>query len=143
LNTETKIISAEQVRAKYKNLWPTPWLVIFCADKTYTLETAENIKKMIGQCRRYKDLKFRDQIVDCDNFALSVWAEFCEIWGQTQGYYLPCPIGRASGLRFDGQNENHTVVTFLAKEGIFFFDPQASKIWTADSNQDFIFLVQM
>ena len=136
-----KTISAEQVRDSYKKMWPFMFPVQ-CMDQVYVLEKMENIKAIIDQCQRYKKIQFRDQIADCDNFALSLWAEFDEIWGSTAGYYLPCPFGRASGFRFNGENENHTLITFLS-DRIYFFDPQLRQFWQADDKKDLIFLVQM
>jgi len=136
------MISATDVKVEYKKLWPF-MMPVQCADKSYFLESVDNIKNIIDKCKRFRTLKFRDQIVDCDNFALSLWAEFCEIWGETKGYYLPCPIGRASGFKFRGETENHTLITFFASEGIYFFEPQLKELWKADNKKDLIFLVQM
>lgn len=137
-----KTISPKEISAQYKKMWPFMFPVQ-CMDSVYLLEQAENIKAIIDKCLRYKKMQFRDQIVDCDDFALSLWAEFNETWGETPGYYLPCPFGRASGLRFNGENENHTLNTFLCDSGIYLFDPQLRNIWKADRNKDLIFLVQM
>ena len=137
-----KTISAEQVRSQYKKKWPFMFPVQ-CMDKSYTLEGAENVKRIIGKCGRYKKIQFRDQIADCDDYALSVWAEFSEIWGNTPKYYLPCPIGRASGFKFNGDAGNHTTITFLSSDGIYFFEPQTGEVWLSDSRNDLIFLVQM
>lgn len=137
-----KTISAEQVKSEYKKLWPF-MLPVYCMDQTYVLETTANIESIIDRCQRYKKLQFRDQIVDCDNFALSLWAEFDEIWGNTSGYYLPCPFGRTSGFKFNGEVENHTLITFLSDNGIYFFEPQLRQLWKADNKDDLIFLVQM
>ena len=97
-----KTVSAKQIKTKYKKMWPF-MIPVFCMDQTYVLESVENIKLIIDRCERYKKMHFRDQIVDCDNYALSLWAEFDEIWGNTPGYYLPCPLGRASGIKFNGE----------------------------------------
>ena len=137
-----KTISAKEIRQLYKNLWPFMFPAQ-CMDSVYSLETVDHIKAIIDECQRYKKIQFRDQIADCDNYALSLWAEFDETWGATAGYYLPCPLGRASGLRFNGENENHTLNTFLSDTGIYFFEPQLSQLWSADNNKDLIFLVQM
>ena len=137
-----KTISAEQVRSQYKKMWPF-MLPVFCMDQTYVLEELNNIRSIIDKCRRYKKMQFRDQIVDCDDYALSLWAEFGEIWGNTPGYYLPCPLGRTSGFKFKGEIENHTLITFLSDSGIYFFEPQLSELWKASRDKDLIFLVQM
>ncbi len=138
----TMAISAEEIKAKYKKLWPF-MMPVQCMDQNYVLESFENIRSIIDKCERYKKLRFRDQIVDCDDFALSVWSEFVEHWGATPGYYLPCPIGRASGFKFNGEMQNHTLITFLVKEGIFFFEPQTNDLWQTNGKHDLIFMVQM
>ena len=137
-----KTITAEKIKSEYKKLWPFMFPPQ-CMDKTYTLESVESVKAIIDRCGRYKKIQFRDQIADCDNFALSLWAEFDEIWGQTSGYYLPCPFGRTSGLKFKGEFENHTLNTFLCDTGIYFFEPQLRELWRSDNNNDLIFIVQM
>ena len=137
-----KTIPAKKIRKAYRKLWPL-MLPAQCMDSDYLLETVDNIKAIIDKCQRYKKIQFRDQIADCDNYALSLWAEFDEIWGATPGYNLPCPFGRASGLKFNGEAENHTLNTFLCDTGIYFFEPQLGQLWLADKNNDLIFLVQM
>lgn len=141
------LISADEVKKTYKEMWSF-MMPPLCKDKVYELESPVKIKYIIDKCERYKTLKFVEQKVDCDDFARSLWDEFCEIWGKTPEYKLPCPVGRASGMRFRGENENHTVTTFLTADGIYFFDPTQQFIpverwWKADKKNDLIFLVEM
>ena len=135
------MISASKIKQEYKKLWKG-FLIIppTCKSPQYALVDSDEILALIHQCTRHKQ-QFKDNTDKCEIVSLLLWAEVVEKWEQENS--TPLPIGRASGLRFKGDLENHTLVTYYSRQGIYLYDRFRGGAWKANPDNDIVFLVEM
>ena len=134
-------ITAQKIKDQLRQKWPIisfMWL----PDKTYWMPTIKEVRDTVSKCQIHKAMIFKDDIADCDDFALQLHAEVKRLCN-TAGLGVHWPFGEAFGLKWQGLVEQHTANIAVTLTGIYLIEPQTNEIWQADSNKDQILLVKM
>jgi len=135
-------IARDVVIKKYMEFWPMIMTPPLWDDKYFSISPLNYAEKILSKCKLRHGIKFVEERADCDFFALITMADFHMQWNKDDKYPYQSPFGRASGLKFDGEVGNHTVNVLMVDEGIYLFDPQISKLWSADKKKDVVYLIK-
>jgi len=134
-------ITAKEVKEQYKKIWP--FVTPTCKAVKYSYVPFIEIKAIIDSCDRYKKIVFNEGSAECDFISLVAFCQACEIWHELHPTAPPLPIGRASAFALKGEKDKHTLVTFFCQDGVYFFDQRFKEFWLANSEKDFVFLIEM
>jgi len=150
-------ITAKEVKRLYGQAFPYLVSPPECKDRFYELYSVEVTKDLLlKRCQRHKQIKFENEIADCDDYVLQAYAEFKWYWSKTSKdgsivekdnfsrmYDYHTAVGMGFGIKFRGRMVKHSVMTVLATEGMYIYDAVSREMYVTNINQDILLHVSM
>ena len=138
-------VTATEIKTNLKEVFPNLY-DIWITDQEYSVLNLEVLKAVLKDVS-IKDMRYKNNIWDCDNFALLLHAMVQKYQYDLLELCLPkkhlsWAFGEAMGLKYQGVSKNHAVNICMTEQGLVFIEPQNDNIWPAVKDNDVIYFAK-
>ena len=138
-------MKTKELKRELRKIFPKLYHIWF-TDSEYSILKLTDLREILKDVS-VKDFRFRSNVWDCDNFALQLHAriqkyQYDLIQLSEVKNHKSWAFGEVIGMKFRGEQKNHTANICMTDSGLMLIEPQNNKIWKAKQGDDFVYFVK-